>query len=85
MIKFLKDGQEVEVLIFNDNPVAITLPTKIILEVSSAPTGIRGNSAGAVTKTVVLETGLEIRTPLFIKTGDQVIINTETGEYIERI
>jgi len=85
LVKYLKDGQETDVLIFNDNPVAIALPKKIVLEVSSAPEGVRGNSSGAVTKVVVLETGLEIKTPLFIKKGDQVRINTERGEYLERI
>jgi elongation factor P len=85
MTKYFKEGQEVDVLIFNNKPVAVALPTKITLEVSSAPEGVRGNSAGAITKTVTLETGVEIRTPLFIKTGDQVVINTETGDYVERI
>ena len=85
LIKYLKDGQEVNVLIFNDKPVSIALPKKIILEVSSAPDGIKGNSSGAVTKIITLETGLEIRAPLFIKRGDKLKINTETGEYAERI
>ena len=83
--KYLVDGQEVDVLIFNDSPVSIVLPTKIVMEVKSAPEGIKGNSAGVVTKVVSLETGAELRTPLFIKTGDKVRVNTETGEYVERI
>lgn len=84
MSKYLIEGQEVDVLLFNDKPVAVDLPTKITMTVKSAPEGIKGNSAGAVTKVVVLETDLEIRTPLFIKAGDKVVVNTETGEYIER-
>jgi elongation factor P len=84
LVNYLKDGQEVSVLIFNDKPVAISLPAKIVLEVTSAPDGVKGNSAGAATKNVQLETGLEIRTPLFIKTGDKLIVNTETGEYVSR-
>ena len=83
--KYLVDGQEVDVLVFNSSPVAIDLPTKITLEVKSAPEGVKGNSAGAATKAVVLETDLEIRTPLFIKQGDKVVVNTETGEYVERV
>ena len=84
MTKYLKEGQEVDVLIFNNKPVSVALPTKITLEVSSAPDGVKGNSAGSITKTVTLETGVEIRTPLFIKTGDMVVVNTETGDYVER-
>jgi len=84
MTDYLKDGQEVDVLIYNEQPVAVNLPTKITLEVTSAPEGVKGNSAGAITKTVTLETGVEVRTPLFIKAGDKIIVNTETGEYVER-
>lgn len=84
MVKYLKEGQVVDVLIFNNKPVAVALPTKIELEVVSAPDGIKGNSAGAATKAVTLETGVEIRTPMFIKAGDKIRINTETGEYVER-
>lgn len=84
MTKYLTDGQEVDVLIYNDGPVSIAIPTKVTLEVQSAPEGVKGNSAGAITKTVVLMNGLEVRTPLFIKTGDKLVINTETGEYVER-
>ncbi|MFA5126884.1 MAG: elongation factor P [Patescibacteria group bacterium] len=83
-VKYLKDGQEVDVLFFNNKPVAVDMPAKITLTVASAPEGVKGNSAGAVTKVVTLETGCEVRTPLFIKTGDQIIINTETGEYVSR-
>ncbi len=85
LIKYLKENQEVEVLIFNDLPVSIALPKKVILEVSFAPDGVKGNSSGATTKVVVLETDFKIKVPLFIKTGDKIKINTETGEYVERI
>jgi elongation factor P len=85
LIKYLIEGQEVDVLVFNDNPVSIALPTKVTLEVKSAPDGVKGNSSGAVTKTIILENDLEIRTPLFIKSGDKVIVNTGTGEYVERV
>lgn len=84
MAKYLKEGQVVDVMIFNNKPVAVALPAKIELVVTSAPDAVKGNSAGAATKTVTLETGLEIRTPMFIKTGDKIRINTETGEYVER-
>ncbi len=84
MTKYLTEGQAVEVLIFREKPVSISLPAKIVLTVESAPPGVKGNSAGAATKMVTLSNGLEIRTPLFIKTGDKVVVNTATGEYVER-
>jgi len=82
--KFLKDGTDVNILYFNNKPVAIDLPIKIELKVVSAPPGVKGNSAGSVTKQVELETGAKINAPLFINEGDVIRINTETGEYAER-
>lgn len=82
--KFLKDGQTVDVMLYNGKPVTIALPKKITLEVVSAPPGVKGDTGGTATKVVTLETGAELKTPLFIKQGDNIIINTETGEYVER-
>ena len=83
-IKFLKDGVDVDVLYFESDPVAIDLPIKMEFKVTSAPPGVKGNSAGNVTKKVVIETGIEISVPLFINEGDTIRINTDTGEYAER-
>lgn len=82
--KFLKDDTEVDVLYFDNNPVAIDLPIKIKLKVIMAPPGVKGNSAGNVTKQIELETGASISAPLFINEGDEIIVNTDTGEYVER-
>jgi elongation factor P len=84
-VKFLKDGLDLNVLYFNGNPINVDLPIKMQFKVVSAPPGVRGDTAsGNVTKRVTLENGLEINTPLFIKEGDEIIINTGTGEYVER-
>ncbi|OQA51991.1 MAG: Elongation factor P [candidate division WS2 bacterium ADurb.Bin280] len=83
--EFLKEGLEVDVLSWNSKPINISLPFKVDLEVVEAPPSIKGNSAGAVTKIVVLETGAKINAPIFIKAGDIVKINTQTGEYVERV
>ncbi len=83
-LKFLKEGIDVDMLYFNGKPVAIELPIKINLKVVSAPPGVKGNSAGNVTKVVKLETGAEISAPMFINEGDEIRVNTETGEYVER-
>lgn len=83
-IKFLKDNTEVDILYFQDKPVAVDLPVKVELKVVIAPPGVKGNSAGNVTKVVELETGAQIAVPMFINQGDIIRINTETGEYVER-
>ena len=82
----LKEGQTIDVLNFKNQPISIQLPPKVALKVSQSPPGVRGDTAqGAVTKPITLETGLEIQAPLFIKQGDIIKINTETGEYVERV
>ncbi len=83
--KYLKEGLEV-VLLFSDGvPITCEFPKKVSYKVTEAEPGVRGDTAsGRVTKEVTLENGLKIRAPLFIKEGDTVIINTETGEYVER-
>ncbi len=83
-IKFLKEGTDVDILYFDDKPVALDLPIKIDLKVVSTPPGIKGNSVGSVTKIATLETGAEISVPMFIKEGDLIKVNTDTGEYVER-
>lgn len=83
--KFLKQNQIVEGIVFKDKIINISLLIKIALKVTEAPPGIRGNRAEAGTKTITLETGAKINTPLFIKEGDIIEINTETGEYVRRL
>lgn len=82
--KYLKEGTDVDVLYYDNNPVAIDLPIKMSFKVVSAPPGVKGNSAGNVTKQVELETGLLINAPMFINEGDIIKINTDSGEYSER-
>jgi len=84
-IKFLKPNDIVTGIYFNDNIIGIDVPIKVSLEVKEAPPAVKGNTASGATKRVILENGLEIFTPLFIKTGDIVVVNTETGEYTERV
>ncbi len=82
--KFLKEETNVDVLYFSNKPVSIDLPIKIKLLVTSAPPGVKGNSAGNVTKQIELETGATINAPMFINEGDTIVINTDTEEYVER-
>ncbi len=84
--KFLKEGCEVNLISFNNEPIGIELSAKMDFKITSAAQGVRGDSAqGRVTKTAEIETGYEINVPLFIKEGDTIRINTETGEYVERV
>lgn len=81
----LKEGAEVTIAQLGERILAVELPKKVELLVKNAPPGIRGDSAqGGVTKIVELETGSHVATPLFIKEGDIIRINTDTGEYVER-
>ena len=88
--RFLKSNLGVIALQFSttgENPkiINIILPIKVDLKVVEAPPAVRGNTAQGGTKSVKLESGAEIQTPLFINEGDVVKVNTETGEYVERM
>ncbi|MFH1462539.1 MAG: elongation factor P [bacterium] len=82
---FLKPNQIVEGVEFQGEIINISLPIKVQLKVAEAPPGVKGDRAQGGTKIVALETGAKINTPLFIKEGDVVEVNTETGEYARRI
>lgn len=81
---YLLEGAEVTLLSWEDKPIAIEMPIKVTLEVKDAPPGIKGDTASGGDKVVTLETGIQLTTPLFIKTGDKVIVNTEKGTYVSR-
>jgi elongation factor P len=82
---FLTEGLLVELLKFNGNPIGLDLPPNVTLKVAFTEPGVRGDSSsGSVTKPARLETGLEIRVPLFIKEGEMVKVSTETAEFAGR-
>ncbi|MEK7182598.1 MAG: elongation factor P, partial [Patescibacteria group bacterium] len=88
-IRFLKDGQEADVLFWSsgdaaDVPLTIELPPKVTLKVTDTSPGVKGNSATNIWKPALLENGLQVKVPLFIAVGDSVRVDTRTGEYIER-
>lgn len=84
-VKWLKQNSPVEVMLYNDEPVMIDIPIKMDLAVTEAPPGIKGDTATGGNKLVTLETGATVLTPLFINNGDILRINTDTGEYVERV
>jgi elongation factor P len=84
-LDFLIAGALVELLKYNGNPIGLELPKFVELEVASSEPGVRGDSSsGGTTKPATLETGLEIRVPLFIKEGEKVRVSTETREFAGR-
>jgi elongation factor P len=83
--KFLKPAQILTGVKFRGRIINVVLPIKIQLLVIEAPPGVKGNRAQSGTKTVTLETGAKINVPLFIEVNDIIEVNTETGEYVQRI
>jgi len=82
VLEYLNEGALVELLKYNGNPIGLELPAFVELVVSEAEPGVKGDSAsGGATKVAKLETGLEIRVPLFIKQGEKVRVSTQTGEF----
>lgn len=83
-VRYLVDGTEVSILNWNNQPINVEIPVKVTLTVTDAPPGLKGDTASGGDKVVTLETGFQVTTPLFIKTGDKLIINTEKGTYVSR-
>jgi elongation factor P len=84
-LDFLIEGTLLQLLKFNGNPIGLQLPMFVDLDVVETEPGVRGDgSSGAGTKPAKLETGLELRVPLFIKQGEKVKVATETGEFAGR-
>ena len=81
-MNYLTEGLVVQIQKFNGNPIGLQMPTTVELEVTYTEPGARGDTAsGNVTKPAKLETGIEIKVPLFIKEGEKVKVSTETGEF----
>lgn len=84
--QFLKDGMEVNVMFHadEDRPLSCELPATVVLQITYSEPGIKGNTATNATKKATLETGAEVRVPLFIDEGEKIVIDTTTGSYKER-
>jgi len=81
---YLTENATVTVTFVEDKVVSVEVPPSVVLTVTDAPEGIRGDSANNVQKAVTMETGIVIQVPLFIKTGEKLKIDTRTGKYLER-
>lgn len=81
---YLVENATVTMTFVQDKAVSIELPSSVILKVTDAPDGIRGDSANNVQKAITLETGITVQAPLFIKTGERIKVDTRDGKYMER-
>jgi elongation factor P len=81
---YLVENGQITITFVEEKAVSLELPPAVVLTVSDAPGGIRGDSANNVQKAVTLETGITVQAPLFIKTGEKIKIDTRTGKYMER-
>jgi len=81
---YLIENAQVTMTFVEDKAVSIEMPSSVVLSVTDAPEGIRGDSANNVQKSITLETGITVQAPLFIKTGEKIKVDTRTGKYMER-
>jgi elongation factor P len=84
-VQWLAQNTPVEVLTYEEKPMTIKIPVKVELEVTDAPPAVKGNTVSGGTKLATLSTGAKVNVPLFINTGDIIRVNTDTGDYAERV
>jgi len=81
---YLVENGLVTITFVDEKAVSVEIPPSVILTVTDAPEGVRGDSANNVQKAITMETGITVQAPLFIKTGEKIKIDTRTGKYMER-
>lgn len=84
-VLFLKEGNDVDVLFWDERPLSVSLTPNVVMTVAQTDPGVKGNSAINIYKPAVLDNGMQIKVPLFIKQGEKIKVDTRTGEYIERV
>lgn len=82
---FLQDGMTVKIMFYQNEPLTIELPIKMEFKIKETEPGYKGNSATNIFKDATLKNGLKIKVPLFVKTGDRIVVDTRTAEYVERV
>jgi len=84
-VQFLKEGLEVKLTIWQDEPIEIEMPAAVELKIVQSDVGVRGDTATGANKLVTTETGLKVQVPLFINNGDTIKVDTRSGEYLTRV
>jgi elongation factor P len=85
VVNFMVDNMEVDVLLFHNNPIGVTLPNFVNLTVTKSDPWVKGDTSGTDTKPITVETGYELQVPPFVAEGDKIQIDTRTGAYITRV
>lgn len=83
--KFLLDGLDVDVVLWNGNAIGVTLPAHVTVQITHSEPGVKGDTASNVTKPATISTGATIQVPLFVNEGEWVKVDTRTGDYLERV
>jgi elongation factor P len=83
--RFLSEGLQVKLTLFNGNPIGVELPPNVTMQVVASEPGVKGDTASGATKPATLVTGATVNVPLFIKEGEWIKIDTTSGQYLERI
>ncbi len=83
--KFLKEGMSVIIAFESEEPIMAQMPSNVELEITYTEPAVKGDTSSGAQKMATVETGVEIRVPLFINQGDRVRVDTRTGEYVERV
>jgi len=83
--QFLIDGLEVQIILYQGNPVSVTLPPHVVVQVVETEPGLRGDTATNVTKAAKVSTGATVAVPLFIDAGEWIKVDTRTAAYLERV
>lgn len=82
---YMKEGDDVQLQLFDGRPISVDLPKNLPLKITYTETAVKGDTSSSITKDATLETGITIKVPAFIKTGDVVSVDTTTGAYRERV
>lgn len=83
--QYLTEGLELDAMYYDGNPIGVQLPSTVVMTVKETIPGVRGDTATGGGKPATTESGLQVTVPLFINEGDKIRVNTETGEYTERV
>ncbi len=81
---YIQEGMQIQLSVYEENPIGIQLPQTVTLTIAETEPGLRGATASNSPKPAKTDTGLQLAVPPFVNIGDQVVVNTETGEYLSR-
>tara|TARA_B100001248_G_scaffold59027_1_gene40112 strand:- start:11491 stop:12054 length:564 start_codon:yes stop_codon:yes gene_type:complete len=82
---YLTENMEVSIMLYNDKPIGVTVPNTVVLSVAETEPAVKGDRVTGATKSATMQTGLKVQVPLHINEGDNLKIDTRTGDYIERV